>query len=69
MGSLMLLSFMWFNFLFAPTGEAVPASIYDFKVAGLDGGIIDFSAFRGKKILIVNTASKCGHTPQYEALE
>ena len=44
-------------------------SIYDFKVPGLDGRDIDFSAFRGKKILIVNTASKCGNTPQYEGLE
>src|SRR5438067_12841433 len=44
-------------------------SIYDFKVHGLDGGIIDFSRFKGKKILIVNTASKCGNTPQYAELE
>ena len=44
-------------------------SIYDFKVAGLEGKEIDFSAFKGKKILIVNTASKCGLTPQYEELQ
>ena len=44
-------------------------SIYDFKVEGLNGDTIDFSAFKGKKILIVNTASKCGFTPQYEGLE
>lgn len=44
-------------------------SIYDFKVEGLDGSTIDFSTFKGKKILIVNTASKCGFTPQYEGLE
>lgn len=43
--------------------------IYDFKVPGLDGKEIDFSKFKGKKILIVNTASKCGLTPQYEGLE
>lgn len=47
----------------------VPKSIYDFKVEGLDGGTIDFSQFKGKKILIVNTASKCGFTPQYAELE
>jgi glutathione peroxidase len=35
----------------------------------LDGGTIDFSAFKGKKILIVNTASQCGYTKQYEGLE
>ncbi len=44
-------------------------SIYDFKVEALDGSTIDFASFKGKKILIVNTASKCGYTPQYEGLE
>jgi len=44
-------------------------SIYDFKVEALDGSTIDFAAFKGKKILVVNTASKCGYTPQYEELE
>lgn len=47
----------------------IPGSIYDFKIAGLKGGVIDFSEFRGKKILIVNTASHCGNTSQYEKLE
>ncbi|MBP6286266.1 MAG: glutathione peroxidase [Ferruginibacter sp.] len=51
-------------------GTIAPAkSIYDFKVEALDGGTIDFAGFKGKKILIVNTASKCGYTPQYEGLE
>ncbi|MFZ9877522.1 MAG: glutathione peroxidase [Chitinophagaceae bacterium] len=45
------------------------ASIYQFSVPALDGNTIDFSAYKGKKILIVNTASKCGLTPQYEGLE
>lgn len=45
------------------------SSIYDFKVPGLDGKEIDFSSFKGKKIMIVNTASKCGNTPQYAELE
>lgn len=45
------------------------SSIYEFKVPGLEGGQIDFSKFKGKKIMIVNTASKCGNTPQYAELE
>lgn len=44
-------------------------SIYDFKVPGLDGNDIDFSKFKGKKIMIVNTASYCGNTKQYADLE
>ncbi|HTN35814.1 MAG TPA: glutathione peroxidase [Arachidicoccus sp.] len=44
-------------------------TIYDFKVPSIDGGTIDFSKFKGKYILIVNTASKCGFTPQYKGLE
>jgi glutathione peroxidase len=44
-------------------------SIYQFKVPALTGGTIDFSSFKGKKLLIVNTASKCGNTPQYDDLE
>ena len=43
--------------------------IYNFKVEGLEGGSIDFSKFKGKKIMVVNTASKCGNTPQYAELE
>lgn len=45
------------------------ATIYDFKVPALDGGSINFAKFKGKKIMIVNTASKCGNTPQYADLE
>ncbi len=44
-------------------------SIHSFKVKSIEGKTIDFSQFKGKKILVVNTASKCGYTPQYEALE
>jgi glutathione peroxidase len=44
-------------------------SIYDFKVEDIEGNPFDFSNLKGKKVLIVNTASKCGNTPQYEQLE
>ncbi len=44
-------------------------SIYDFKVKSIEGKEIDFAQYKGKKILIVNTASECGYTPQYEDLQ
>lgn len=44
-------------------------SIHGFKVEGLMGGTIDFSTFAGKKVLIVNVASRCGYTSQYKQLQ
>ena len=43
--------------------------IYDLKIPALDGSTLDMDAFRGKATLVVNVASRCGLTPQYEALE
>ncbi len=51
------------------TEDKMTQTIYDFKVEGLDGKMIDFADFKGKKVLIVNTASECGFTPQYADLE
>ncbi len=64
-----LLLLLNFFFFFAPPKESVPKSIYDFKVESIDGKTINFADYKGKKILIVNTASKCGYTPQYADLE
>lgn len=44
-------------------------TIYDYKVEDINGEEFDFADLKGKKILIVNTASKCGFTPQFEGLE
>ena len=45
------------------------ARIYDFKTTNNKGAEVDFAQFEGKVLMIVNTASKCGFTPQYDGLE
>lgn len=45
------------------------STIYQFKVTDLSGKVFDFASLKGKKVMIVNTASKCGLTPQYKDLE
>jgi glutathione peroxidase len=44
-------------------------SVYDFKMNSIDGNLIDFSTYKGKPLLIVNVASKCGFTAQYKELQ
>jgi glutathione peroxidase len=44
-------------------------AIYQFKIKGLEDNDINFARFKGKKILIVNVASECGFTPQYQQLQ
>jgi glutathione peroxidase len=46
-----------------------PASVLDFRIKDIDGKEVDLSRFKGKVLLIVNTASQCGFTPQYKDLE
>ena len=55
--------------LFLATAAMAQENIYSFKVKDIDGNEISLSQFKGKKIMIVNVASKCGFTPQYEQLE
>jgi glutathione peroxidase len=53
--------------------ELIPAQsekkLYDFSVKSIDGEYYDLAQLKGKKVLIVNTASKCGNTPQYDELQ
>lgn len=51
------------------TGVLFSQTIYDYKVEDINGKSFDLSSLKGKKVMIVNTASKCGLTPQYEQLE
>ncbi|MRI91101.1 glutathione peroxidase [Aggregicoccus sp. 17bor-14] len=50
-------------------GKAQERSVYDFKVETIDGKQQDLSAYKGQALLVVNTASECGYTPQYKGLE
>ena len=52
-----------------PIKMSASKSLYDIKIDSLQGASIDFSSFKGKKILFVNVASECGFTPQYEGLQ
>lgn len=49
--------------------EVIQMSIYDHKVKDADGNEVDMGCYRGKTLLIVNTATGCGFTPQYEGLQ
>ncbi len=49
--------------------EGSPTSLHDFTVEDIFGDSFDLSTLKGKKVMVVNTASKCGLTPQYEDLE
>jgi len=53
----------------ARADDKAPSSVLDFHVKDIDGNNVDLAKFRGKVLLLVNTASQCGLTPQYEGLE
>ncbi|MDR3696812.1 glutathione peroxidase [Mucilaginibacter sp.] len=56
-------------FLIFATMLFAPSSVYDFKLKNIDGQDFSLAKYRGKKVLVVNTASKCGFTPQYAELQ
>jgi len=62
-----LIMFSVFNFNMS--AQSSPESFYEIKINSIEGELIDFNNFKGKKVLIVNVASFCGFTSQYKALE
>ena len=44
-------------------------SVYDYTLPSIDGGELDLASFKGQPLLVVNTASQCGFTPQYDGLQ
>ena len=58
-----------FSLMFATAFATAPDNVYTFKLKTLDNADLSLAKYKGKKILIVNTASKCGYTPQFEALQ
>ncbi|MBK7628093.1 MAG: glutathione peroxidase [Bacteroidales bacterium] len=63
------LSLLFLLSVFTMAGFSQSSGFYDFKVKTLEGADFDFSTLKGKKVMVVNTASKCGYTPQYKDLE
>ena len=55
--------------IMAMNAQTQTKSFYDFKTTTIDGKPFDLSSLKGKKVLVVNVASKCGNTPQYAQLE
>jgi glutathione peroxidase len=67
--SLIVIAIIQLSFTGPEMTADVPESFYDFKMKAIDGSTVDFTTFKGKKVLLVNVASKCGYTRQYEDLQ
>jgi glutathione peroxidase len=70
MKTIILVLSIMLSFLYQDlTSDKVPESFYEFSMKSIDGKTIEFEQYKGKKVLLVNVASKCGYTPQYEDLQ
>lgn len=64
-----MIKFLFCMFFFAAVMMAADKTVYDFTLNSIDGQPAPLAAFKGKVVLLVNVASRCGFTPQYSALE
>lgn len=62
-------SFLVFQNSTGVSANSAPKSVYDFKMKDIDGKDVKLKKYKGSVLMVVNTASKCGYTPQYEGLQ
>lgn len=60
---------VWLSFSMKQDSKEMSKNIYDYEIVSIDGDTMSMSQFKGKKLLLVNVASECGFTPQYEDLQ